>query len=304
MHSLRRHTPHQSKTFAHKRRNRLVWIVILSLVSITALTFACTKFFSLPAFEITSVRVFGADTDISATLQSAAEDVMNGSYVGLFDRSNAFIYPKNSIVSTLITLSPRIATVSVHRDGWNSLIITVSQKTPSALVCASLPDWSEGTAATDSLNQCYFTDDTGFMFQQAPAFSGHIYNRYFIPFASDATTSDILAGTYATSTPEFRGLQNLYEGMKSLGLNPEGILVKDSGEYELYVDQIYKDQKGDTQTDIFVVYFNDKRSFVDELQNFGSFWTAKVSNVHVTHPHFEYIDVRYGSNVFYKEASN
>ena len=53
---------------------------------------------------------------------------------------------------------------------------------------------------------------------------------------------------------------------------------------------------------IAIVYLNDSRSLSDELSNLLSFWTYMVVNPRVTKtpPSFDYIDVRYGTNVFYR----
>ena len=298
MHASRKHTPHQSASFSQRRRNRLITYLVTSVVLIVCLCVGLSYFFSLSSFEITSVKIFGADEDITPVLQQTATELIQGSYLGIFKRSSALIYPKGKIISTLTARSPRISSVAITRDGWHTLIITIGQKTPRALVCASLPDWNEGTLSADSLNQCYFADETGYIFEPAPSFSGHIYNRYFIPDASAGTSSDALVGTYATSSVEFTQLQSLYENIKSLKINPEGLLIKDNGEYELYADEVHRDSKGKVSSDIFVVYVNNARPFTTEFDNFASFWNSKTAT-HNT-PHFEYIDVRYGSNVFFK----
>ena len=254
MHASRKHTPHQSASFSQRRRNRLITYLVTSVVLIVCLCVGLSYFFSLSSFEITSVKIFGADEDITPVLQQTATELIQGSYLGIFKRSSALIYPKGKIISTLTARSPRISSVAITRDGWHTLIITIGQKTPRALVCASLPDWNEGTLSADSLNQCYFADETGYIFEPAPSFSGHIYNRYFIPDASAGTSSDALVGTYATSSVEFTQLQSLYENIKSLKINPEGLLIKDNGEYELYADEVHRDSKGKVSSDIFVVY--------------------------------------------------
>ena len=271
-------------------------------VSVALLCGACSWFFSAEAFKITSVQVFGADTDITPQLTQEVSNSIQGRYLGLFSRSSAFIYPKQQIIQQVKMRSPRVSSVVVRRDGWHTLLVTVTQKTPVAVVCASLPDWNQETLSDDQLSQCYFADETGYLFEQALSFSGHVYNRYFTPDVSVGTSSDALVGTYATSTAEFALLQTVYERMRSLHIEPEGILFKAHGEYELYADEQYTDAKGAPRTDIFVVYFDSARPYAIQFDNFSSFWLAKMTAAHMS-PHFEYIDVRYGSNVFFKTTA-
>ncbi len=296
---------HQSKSFVHTRRTRLFMTCGVVILLIGSLLFGVFKIVGLQKFHIDTVQIFGVDQDIIPLLDKTAEQALEGSYMGLFPRRSSLIYPMGQLISNIQSASPRIAHVNVRRDGWHSLIISVSQKTPSALICATLPDWNGNTLSMESSDSCYFADETGYMFEQSPSFSGHVYNRYYAPDILGTTTSmNINIGSMATSTNEFVLLQHFYTAVKASGINVQALLIKPGGEYELYVDQKVSTNIGSTSPDdILVIYFNNTRSFDIQLSNLVSFWermTADATTGKGPASRFEYIDIRYGSNVFYR----
>ena len=276
-------TSRQSKKFTERRKARAVITGVLFIVCATSWIFSFAEFGSLSFFSIQNVNVIGADKDIQSQVATAAMTALHGSYLGLFSKSNTVLYPKSTVVAAVASSSPRIQSVSVSRDGLQGLAITVNEKKPSAVICTSLPDFSTSDQMPDG---CYFADASGLIFEPAPTFSDHVYNRYYIPGLSDSGTAESrIIGSYATSTAEFAALQEFYDGAHLSGIDPVGALVKDGGEYELYA-------RNRTSSDVMVIYFNDSRSIHDELVNLVSFWKNEPGDL-------DYIDLRYGSNVFF-----
>jgi len=301
----------QSKSFVRQQRDRTVWKIGLVFVVILAWLFVFSRLSWLGAFAISNVEVYGADPDITGQLRDAALSELDGSYLSLFARSDTAIYPRTAITRAVMAASMRIDTVDVHRAGFHGLAITVTEKAPAAIVCAGLPDFSSdpsGAAASTTASAddagCYYADDSGLIFQSAPTFSDQVYRRYYEPDLADTASSSGLVGTYATSTQEFSALQAFFAGAHGAGIHALGILMKDSGEYELYAENpsFAKASGTDTRSDIAVIYFNDAGSLPTELSDLISFWDKESSQARAsgTDMHFDSIDVRYGSNVFYR----
>ena len=296
---------HQSKSFVRTRRTHLFVICGIVLVLICGLLFGVSKIVGLQAFHIDTVQIFGADEDIVPVLSKVADQALGSSYMGLFSRRSSLIYPAGSLISAMQSASPRVGQAAVRRDGWHSLIISISQKVPAALVCTTLPDWNGDTLSVDDSDNCYVSDETGYMFEQAPSFSGHIYNRYYAPDILTATSSaDNSVGVMATSTGEFMALQHFYTAVKAAGIDVQALLIKPGGEYELYANQKTSSKIGSTSSNnTLVIYFNNTRSFDIQLSNLTSFWermSADMAAGKGPASKFEYIDIRYGSNVFYR----
>jgi hypothetical protein len=301
----------QSMSFVRRQRDRTTWKVGLVFVVILAWLFVFSRLSGLGMFSISHVEVYGADPDITAQLRNAALSELYGSYFRLFARSDTFIYPRRDIAETVKAASVRVDTVDVRRAGLHGLAITVTEKVPVAIVCAGLPDFSAdpsgGSASTTPVaddSGCYYADDSGFIFAKAPSFSSQIYRRYYEPDLADMASSSGPIGAYATSTEEFTALQSFFTGVHDNGIHALGILLKDGGEYELYAENPSAAalSAADAHSNIAVIYFNDAGSLATELSSLVSFWAKEASKARAsgTSLHFDSIDVRYGSNVFYR----
>jgi hypothetical protein len=255
----------------------------------------------LNAFAITEIKVFGADADITGALQSAAEQAIAGDYLGIFSRSSTIIYPKNDIIAGIESASPRVLDVSVSRAGLHGLIISVSEKAPATIVCASLPDFEDNRLVFDDSSPCYLADDAGLIFEAMAADSAlsstpssapstaPTFDVYYAPDLPDSASPNGPVGSYATSTAEFVKLRSFYDGARTIGISPDGLLIKEGGEYELYASTT-------------VIYFNDAGSISKELDNLAAFWTNMTATARSNGKpvSFDYIDLRYGNSVVYK----
>ena len=286
----------QSQSFTKRQRvKRWLKIIAVALVFLLAI-YGLFKLSHAGFMNIDQVEVFGADQDITDGIQRTAYDALQGDYLWLFPRSNSLIYPKSQITSTIAENFPRVQNVIITRDGLTKIRIAVNQKIPVAIVCPSLPNFegnilslgiSTGTSTDTSVDSapCYFADKNGFIFQSSSGADEHAYNIYYdpdlVPVAIiNSTTTDYI-GAYATSTDEFAKLQSIYDGAKEAGMPVDGILMKEKGEYELYASST-------------IVYFNDEENIPIERENLILFWK------NLTDRRYDYIDLRYGSNVFYK----
>ena len=299
----------QSRSFARTRRDRRFWAAGLVVVVLLAWVFVFSRLSGLNAFEITNVQIFGADPDIVSALRTAALSELNGSYFALFDRANAALYPKSAIAAAIMSASARVDEVDIHHAGIHGLSITVNERTPAAVVvCAELPDFSSDP---DTDGNCYLADSTGIIFEAVSSSSPELADRYYEPSLADSDptgqASPDIIGSYATSTQEFSALQSFVDGVRASRISTFGVLMKDSGEYELYAENpsgAPADASVATSTgeapDIAVIYFNDSSPFPTELSDLTAFWDKEMSQDSASQPRFESIDLRYGPNVFYR----
>ncbi len=291
----------QSRSFEERRKRRIILGVIAASTALASWIFVFYSVSFLPSLELTSVHVYGAEADITPLLRAAAYRSIQGSYFGLFSKANAFMYPENSIVAAVGAAAPRINSVTVKREGLHDLTIAVSEKNPAAVACVGLPNFdNNGVLLPDDPSQadtaCYFTDDSGFMFRKTTLAIPDTYIRYYMPVISDDPI-----GHYATSTETFRALQEFVKSARTNGIAAEALLIKPAGEYELYArNPGGKNLAAPVAT--AVIYLNDSAGFPTELSNLSAFWNNMIAGARIKDAplNFEYIDVRYGSNVFYR----
>ncbi len=301
MHTSRR--TRQSASYVEHRRKKAAWVLVGFIVSVSLAVALFSWLTKLSMFKIYNVRIDGADPDITASLQTAAESVLSGSYFGIFSKSNAFIYPRGAVARAVKEASGRVESVETHLNDLHQISITITEKSPAALACPDFPNLDSNDISstaqsstinqTNTVDQCYFTDKSGLIYAEAPDLSGNIYPRYYIPEVSSAS-STALIGDYATSTEAFVRLQSFYSVVQNAGIKIESVLIKEKGEYEMYVQN--------PDMSIAIIYFNESRPLTDELTNLVSFWNYMITDARTTKKliSFDYIDVRYGTNVFYR----
>lgn len=289
---------HQSRSFT-ERRHRRVWIgAVAGVVAVSSWLFAMHRLSYLPVFAIESVQVYGTDAELGRSLQAAAFEALDGSYLGIFSRSNTVMYPRRGVAAAIAAVSPQIETVRVKRDGSRAITITVTEKAPAAVVCADLPDFAAAADAEDGASlgdNCYVADRTGKLISRAAADAeiGTATHYYAPTLPSDPI------GMYATSTDEFTALEAFVRSVRSTGIVPKALLIKDDYEYELFTENP-ADPAGLT-----IIYFSSAEDLQRQLSNLSAFWNRMTSEASAKgrKADFEHIDVRYGANVFYRTNS-
>jgi hypothetical protein len=306
MYSSRRFEARQSQSFTQKKREHRVFfwaIVVLAVFSWMSVMshLSYLRFFSISVIEIT-----GVSQEIHPTVRAAANEAIQGDYFNLLSRSNILLYPEQGIIESIERSTPRVEEVKVERHGRNSLFITIKEKEPSALVCTNFPEFDEKHQLSLENDECAFADSKGVLYDTAPAISGTMYNRYYIPELGDISTSSVeKLGFTATTTDEFAALQELYDNLKARDMEVKGVLFKPAGEYEAYISNARS--KSETQGEgvaTAVIYFNSTRPLSVQFDNLVLFWEHAIEDAKTKGrtPVYEYIDVRYGSNVFFREG--
>lgn len=292
---------YQSDSFVKRRKNKTILLWSAAVLGLASWIFVLSRLSFLPGMDLYIVTVYSSDREIEPVMQAATYNVLHGSYLGLFSRSNLLIYPKQAIIAAVASASPRIGDVEVKRDGWHTLTVSVSEKTPGATVCADLPSFDDdGSLSPD--DNCYLVNDSGLIFKAASASSTSGYDRYYIPSLPDDGSA---LGMMAASSTQFADLQKLFQGVRSAGIMPEGLLVKDGGEYELYVDNPkFAKHNASSTPGTVVVYLNDTAGLASELDNLTLFWNNMVDAAKSKSTSVAWSDIKlqYPPNVYYTEA--
>lgn len=292
----------QSSSFARKQRQRWVLGWSVGLMGIAAWILILSRLTFWSVFAIDTVNVYSPSRDLMPGMQQAAFRTIEGAYLGLFSKSNTLIYPKRAVQAAVTASSPRIGSVSVKRDGRHGLNISISEKPAAAVVCPDLPSFDDnGTLIKEA--GCYFADDSGFLFEAVPPSVAGDYNRYYAPNLPD---SGLLIGTQATSTARFKVLQAMMDVLKTAGIMPEALLLKDGGAYELYAANpvIASAPPATATSSTVVIYLSDTPSIATELDNLVLFWKTMVDKAELAKTRLEWSDIKlqYPPNIFSTEV--
>ncbi|MEK7148244.1 MAG: hypothetical protein AAB758_03010, partial [Patescibacteria group bacterium] len=148
------------------RRQRLTFL-FSSLLILIILIAAISR---LDRFRIQDISATGANVIGAGTVTEFSRNVIDGYYFWLVPRDNALVYPRGELRNALLKKIPRFSSVSLSLAGLNKLDVEVVEREPFALYC--------GESSTTENSICYFLDNTGFIFDLAPAFSDGVYFVY------------------------------------------------------------------------------------------------------------------------------
>src|SRR3989344_3974534 len=92
--------------------------------------------------------------------------------------NKALFYPKSAIRRSLASTYPRLKDIELRVKSGGALLISVTEREPLYTWCG------ENIPETDTAeNQiCYFLDKEGYVFDEAPYFSGDVYFKFYGAF--------------------------------------------------------------------------------------------------------------------------
>lgn len=232
----------------------------------------------LDNFTVSNILVEGEKVIETSDVIGVTKDVLSGSYVFL-PRRNIFIYPKKELISSLEYSFPRIKNVTVKRVDLNTLQIFLVEREPDALWCEGIPN---------NIEKCFYVDEDGFIYSEAPFFSGDVFFRYY----GGKINSSTPLRNYLVSSEWIKELKNFNIHLEDLMIKPRGVYLKEY-DFEILLSNNSK---------LFLKYDDSLEESYTRLQSL--FRGSEYSFVESEGPTFLYVDLRFGERVYYKLNEN
>ncbi len=187
-----------------QKQRKLVMVNVSFIIFLIGIIFVAR----LSALKIKNYIVEGARVITEENVVSNVRNTIAGEYLWLIPRSNSLIFPRSQVEKNLLMEFPRFSSVNLSLDGVNTLIVSVVEREPFQLYCASVNDLANASS-------CYFLDEEGFIFDDAPAFSGVVYFVYAheVPLESPK-------GQAYLPAQEFKNLTQFINNLKLLWFKP------------------------------------------------------------------------------------
>ncbi len=272
---------------------RRIWIsvsiIVLILIGLILLS-------RIPRINIKNIEISGNKIVDIEVIEGAVRTEIEGHYLWVIPKTNFLLYPKKKIINELGTQYKRLTNIQVGLDGWQTLEISVGERTGHYTWCGEeLPEAGLGLENV----KCYFMDDVGYIFDQAPFFSGDVYLKFFGP-RSDAMgnrTNVVVdpAGTYFR--PElFKDITRFKQGLEEIGLRPMALFAGEGADLEFYL----KSSKSIVNSPKII--FRRDSDFIKVLENLDTVIHNEPlkSELKSKYESLMYIDLRFGNKVYYK----
>ncbi len=263
-----------------KHRRRVAVKKILIYLFGLAIFFALLVFLSrLSNFNIAEIQISGNKVVATEALQKIAQEQLAGNYFGVFPKTNFLIYPQSKIETELKNKFKRIKDVFVNDKNIKTLEISLIEREAKYTWCGDVPEKDQ---------PCYFIDEDGFIFDEAPYFSGTVYFKFF--------------GTQSAESyffkQKFRQLSALNDILINLGLKPVALYITDSGDVEIFLSRGASSGSANGPKIIFKL----EADFQNVMENLEAALNTEPlkSKFKNKYSLLEYIDLRFGNKVYDK----
>lgn len=262
-------------------RNRILLYLLGIIIIISGLTYLSR----LPELNINNTTVTGGKILDNEDINKVVNKDLSGRYFTLFPKTNFLLYPKNKIENDLKNTFKRIDTVSANIHGTKNLYIDLKERTADYIWCGDTP--------SPDVGGCYLMDNTGYIFDNAPYFSGNVYFRFFGNISG--VQNDMVIGSYFNKN-NFQRLLSFKDILKSMKLDVSSLFVKNDDYAEFYISSNIVPPEGPK---IKIKVNDDLNKVAENLQ--AAIHTAPLStNLENEPSKLSYIDLRFGNKVYFK----
>lgn len=228
-------------------------------------------------FVLSEVVVSGTSVVDPGEIESFVRGELAGSSRLIFPRASKFLYPKGEIASDLLNAFPRLRVAKLESRG-SRLEVKVAERVPAYLWCRGMPGGERAS--------CYFLDEEGFVFSDAPSFSGNAYFTfygYFYGYFDDAAP----LRQWYVSRQDFAEIARLLKAAADAGVAADAFVIEGS-DYSLHLAsggsvRFRKDQDLGVVADTIVALAEDTKLF-----------SKKGASA------LEYVDLRFGNKIYYR----
>lgn len=278
--------PNLGPSHMHARKRRLFLIrFYIILFFVFVIVFGLAIFSGNEKVKIQTIIVSGNAAVSSDTVLAIANRDMVGRYWYLFSRANSLIFPRFQIKKDLLEEIKTISDVGISWDNWQQISITITERRPHSVWCGpTLPNGSDG-ASSDS--KCFFVDKYGYIYSEAPTFSGSIFIRDY----GNISTSTSAVGQYFLSRQTYSKVFNLIDNLDKNSIKVVAISF-DGTDFRFVLES------GPT------IVFTNKDNFDPTFQNFFTAIETKNLDLDAEADIISYIDLRFDNKIVVGKKQN
>ncbi|MDO8555166.1 MAG: hypothetical protein Q7R75_01195 [bacterium] len=250
-----------------KRKKIFSRVFFVSLILLSVLSLFTALFFYIDRFKIKNITIEGA-TDLSKEfLTQELQGVLKSKSLGIFPRDRILFFPYDDVRVKLMNSFKKFSSVQIEGRFSQNLLLKVKERQPIAVFCA------------DEQKSCYFIDESGFIFNDAPFFSSGVFPQFIDNRAHPKPS----IGDFLIEGEEARRIFDFMKLMPA-DYSVAQILLENDGVYKFLTEEGWQ------------IILQKDDDFRVAHQNF----LASLSEIKDKRKNLDYIDLRFGGKVFFK----
>lgn len=229
----------------------------------------------LPFFRVREISFFGLQHLSREQLGAQVNQALSGKRWLFIPNRNIFILSTTAITDQLYEAFPRISAVTVKKIFPHKITLSITERPKDTIWCA-------GGQREILPPACFFIDERGTLFQEAPFLRGNMLSRFF----DERASTEVSVGMSVLTMEE----KNMLDGVRQelsdvLGVEIAYITIKDGPVFSLLTNEGWS-ALINTRIDIQESVENLRLAFARTLRD--------------KRDALDYIDLRFGDKLYYK----
>lgn len=264
-----------------KKRTKVLFVLLLLLIVIAA---GIIIFLRKSDLQITSVTVAGTRALDPKEIEQVVNTSLQGNYGYLIPKSNTLLFSKQKTKSLIMNRYPGIYNVVTKFTDRGSIVVTVSEKESEHMWCTT--------------GACYFIDDAGVVYRDAPLFSDGVYTYFSGSLGTLMPETGSRISSRFVSEPDYKLLLNYFSVLSQFPMVLHEIAIDENRDITIRFSQI-KNYKTSNQSVVKVRLDENPRTIITTItllladKSFLNALIAKGGDL-------ELIDLRFEGKIFYK----
>jgi hypothetical protein len=271
-----------------KKRTKILFVLLLLFLLIVAGVVAFLRKANLQINEVSIVGTHAVDPQL---IRQFVTSQMKGNYVLVIPKSNTLLFSKRSMRAKILSYFPGLSDASIQFIDHSHIEISVEER-PSHRVWCNTKD------------RCYFIDDEGVTYREAPIFSDGIYTIFsgsLLDIPQEQDQDQALIKTRFITASDFHLVTQIVGRLRETGLTMYEVHINENRDLEirlggietypvssnaLLLTSLDRDAKELAST---ISLLLDDKGFINAIANRGK--------------ELETIDLRFPGKIFYKFTS-
>jgi len=263
-----------------RARRRRLFLIRLSIIVflILVLIFSLAILSGHEKVKIKTITITGNALVSNNEIFAIINRDIAGRYFYLFSKSNSLIFPRFKINEDILKEITAVKDLDIKWDSWQTILVSIEERKPHSVWC--------GEDIKAPLVDCYFVDNGGYIYGQAPVFSGNIFIKDFgttTPLLNNVSM-DKYIGNYFLPREEYIQVYSLIQRLDQNGIKAVSLFF-DGFDFRLILEAGPE------------VIFNNKNNLEVSFQNFFTAIQTGDLNLGRDVLDINYIDLRFDNKI-------